>query len=386
MSKFVHHASYYLDDKDLSDLFETQNLAPRFLLRFARRRGLFLSDKASKEDLVRALCMAPISWEDVAVIADAINADDRDTNQMTVQLTSGVDFEGLPGALERVKTWLEANQEVPTLTKTGDNFYRLDVHFVEVQPQRTRPLQRVERHVTIEVEQIEGRLDIRHSEHAHAKKIVRKLVAEIPNEQDEKKCERTVSLWSIRDPLLRIKFFTDLIDGVAGFALSEVTDLQVDHRFPEQDGTDEEAARQDDEERIAGLVKRAVLSGERLLNSQFYYELRDSGYYIGSIKWVANEVGGDQRQIEFSAGFKDPILATDFVFDVRRVARREKDGSYGKADRNQPVDRPRLLKAIETASLPGNGGPGAPGIAGDPGIAGLAVTDGGRDNAVITVN
>ncbi len=350
MSKFVHHASYYLDDKDLSDLFEAQNLPPRFLLRFARRRGLFLGDKTAKEDLIRALCMAPISWEDVGTIAEAINADDRDTNQMTVQLTAGVDFDGLPGALERVKGWLEANREIPVLTKTGENSYRLEVRFVEVQPQRTRPLQRVERHVTVEVEQVEGRLDIRHSEHPHAKQIVRRLVAEIPNKQEEEKRERTVSLWSIREPLLRIKFFTDLIDGVEGFTPSEVTDLQVDRRFPEQDGTDDDDARLADEERITGLVKRAVLSGDRLLNSQFYYELRDSGYYIGSIKWLANELGGDQRQVEFSAGFKDPILATDFVFDVRRVARREKDGSYGKAERNQPVDRPRLLKAIEAAA------------------------------------
>ena len=61
-------------------------------------------------------------------------------------------------------------------------------------------------------------------------------------------------------------------------------------------------------------------------------------------------MGGDRRQIEFSAGFKDPVDANDFVFDVRRIARREKDGSYGKPEWNQVADRPRLLKAVEAAA------------------------------------
>src|ERR1700690_3648710 len=107
MSKFVQHASYYLDDKDLSDLFKAQNVAPRFLLRFARRRGFFLSEKCPKEDLVRALCMAAISWDDVNAVADAINTEERDTKQMAAQLTGGVDFAGVPAALEKVRTWLE---------------------------------------------------------------------------------------------------------------------------------------------------------------------------------------------------------------------------------------------------------------------------------------
>ena len=161
MSKFVQHASYYLDDKDLSDLFKAQHVPPRFLLKFARRRGLFLSEKASKNDLVCALCMAPISWDDVNAIAEAINTEECDVKHMSTQLTDGFDLDGLPSALERVKTWLEGNREVPTLTKTSENSYRLEIRFVEVQPQRTRPLQRVERHVTIEVERVGERLDIR---------------------------------------------------------------------------------------------------------------------------------------------------------------------------------------------------------------------------------
>src|ERR1700722_10880066 len=108
MSKFVHHASYYLDDKDLSDLFEAQNVPSRFLLRFARRRGLFLSEKASKEEVVHALCMAPIAWDEVNAIAEAINTEDRDSRQMTKRLAGDLDFEAVPSALERVKAWLEA--------------------------------------------------------------------------------------------------------------------------------------------------------------------------------------------------------------------------------------------------------------------------------------
>src|SRR5882672_7402129 len=143
MSKFVHHASYYLDDKDLSDLFESQNVPPRFLLRLARRRGLFLSEKAARDDIVRVLCMAPVSWDEVNAIAEAINTEDREGSRMTKRLAGSLDLGAVPAALERVKGWLESNGDVPTLTRAGDNSYRLECRFVEVQLQRARPLQRV---------------------------------------------------------------------------------------------------------------------------------------------------------------------------------------------------------------------------------------------------
>jgi hypothetical protein len=355
MSKFVQHASYYIDDKDLSDLFKAQHVAPRFLLKFARRRGLFFSEKSEKDNLIRALCMAPISWDDVNVIAESINTDERDNKQMTTQISGGIDFDGIQPALERVKSWLEADRNVPTLTKTSENTYKLEVRFVELQPQRTRPLQRVEKQVTVELERVGGRLDIRYSEHDHAKEIVRKLVDEIPTKEEKEKSERRVSLWSIRDPLARIRFFTELINGVEGFILSGVTDLHLDRRFPVEedddiDNDDDVASTRTKEEQLVGLVKHAVLTGDSLLNSEFYLDLRNSGYYIGNIVWTASETGGDQRQVEFYAGFKDAILATDFVFDIRRIAKRDKDGNYGKAERHQPVDRPRLLKLLESAA------------------------------------
>ena len=123
MSKFVQNASYYVDDKDLADLFKAQNVAPRFLLKLGRRRGLFLSDKASKEDLARALSMAPISWDDLKVIAEEISTDDRGSKQMATQISGGIDFDGVAPAIEKVKAALEGNREAVTLQKTGDNSY-----------------------------------------------------------------------------------------------------------------------------------------------------------------------------------------------------------------------------------------------------------------------
>jgi hypothetical protein len=353
MSKFVHQASYYLDDKDLSDLFEAQNVAQRFLLKLARRRGLFLSEKASREELVHALCMAPISREEVNAIAEAVNTEDRESRQMTKQLIGRQD-PAVASALERVKSWLEERGEVASLTKTGENCYKLECRFVEVQPQRARPLQRIERLVTIEVEIVAGRVDIRYSEHEHAKAIVKRLSDEIPVKVPSARSERSVSLWSVRDAQTRIKFFTELINGVDGFVLAGVSDLHLDRRFPgdgEASGEEVKGEKADKRKKeLEGLVKHAVLFGDSLLKSEFYLELTDSGYYISSVKWTANEAGGDQRQVEFYAGFRDPIEATDFLFDVRRVAKRDKAGDYGKAERPHALERPVLLKLTEAAA------------------------------------
>jgi hypothetical protein len=354
MSKFVHHASYYLDDKDLSDLFESQNVPPRFLLRLARRRGLFLSERAAREDVVRTLCMAPISWDEVNAIAEAINTEDREGSRMTKRLGGSLDLEAVPAALERVKAWLESNGDVPTVTRTGDNSFRLECRFVEIQLQRARPLQRLERQVVVDVEMVDGRLDLRYSEHDRAREIVRRLAEEIPNRTEQGKTERSVSLWSVRDPQTRIKFFTELINGVEGFVLLGVSDLHLDRRFPESDeasaGNGARDGRGKRKKELEGLVKHAVLYGDSLLKSEFYLELKASGYYIGSIKWTATEVGGDRRQVEFFAGFKDAIEARDFVFDVRRICKRDKTGDYDTGERPNALEKPALLRLVEAAA------------------------------------
>src|SRR5579862_8476466 len=354
MSKFVHQPSYYLDDKDLSDLFESQSVAPRFLLRMARRRGLFLSEKASRDDLVRAICMAPVSWDEINAIAEAINTEDREGNRMTKRLSGSLELEAVPAALERVKAWLESKGDVPTLTRTSDSSFKLECRFVEIQLQRARPLQRVERQVVVDVEIVRGRVDLRYSEHDRAREIVRKLSEEIPNKADETKSERSVTLWSVREAQTRIRFFTELINGVEGFLLSGVSDLHLDRRFPEVDcadasnGVPEGRGRRRKE--LEGLVKHAVLYGDSLLKSDFYLELKASGYYIGSVKWTAVERGVGRRQVEFFAGFKDPIEAKDFLFDVRRVCRRDKDGDYDKGERPNVFEKPALLRLVEAAA------------------------------------
>jgi hypothetical protein len=132
---------------------------------------------------------------------------------------------------------------------------------------------------------------------------------------------------------VRTRFFTELIKRIDGYKYLNATHLNVDRRFPPEDtkqerdevqaDAPEEAAATTAAERVSemmkGLVNQVALRGEQVLADELYRTVERSGYYISNISWSCKKQSDPRYGIDCVAGFKDPIKADEFTFDVVRA-------------------------------------------------------------------
>ncbi|MEK9802704.1 MAG: hypothetical protein VW475_04760, partial [Curvibacter sp.] len=96
-----------------------------------------------------------------------------------------------------------------------------------------------------------------------------------------------------------------------------------------------------------GIVENVALSGENLVASEMYQELKQKGFYITSITWRARQDVDPYSKVEFDAGFEDRQAAKRFRYSVHG-ALRFKNGKYTKNLRHvEDAEKAVLLGMIE---------------------------------------
>jgi hypothetical protein len=102
---------------------------------------------------------------------------------------------------------------------------------------------------------------------------------------------------------------------------------------------------------VKALVRKVALSGQSLLTSEFYQQLRSTGYFITHITWRSKETGGLGLVAELIAEFTDPVNASGFTFDVKKILPREgTDDTRKTASELLSPHRTRLRRLIENAA------------------------------------
>ena len=333
MPNYVQLSRYYLDDKDLEDLIAAGPISSRFLVEFLRRRGIFVPEPTkdwTRDDLVRFFIRQPMSWRDIAIISHEINTTDRGEKEATCKL-SGVaqDFD-LSSGLAKLQTLrATAKGEVYQVTKKADGSTAVRVAYTEVDPHQSRPFQKRERVVDIEIKAAGGEYLIRHSSSQRASQIV-EVLSGIVCEGDPKNVTRQrIEFPGLKDPVLRTEFFTTLMEKVPGFRVLDVEDVKVGNQVGSNgteandkecggDGDLEDDEDSEQAQAIKGLIKRAAFSGNSVLTSDIYRQLRVSGYFITSLHWKGLETESE-HEVQFRAEMADPIDFCDFRFDIAKV-------------------------------------------------------------------
>ncbi|WP_147363627.1 hypothetical protein [Burkholderia pseudomallei] len=94
-------------------------------------------------------------------------------------------------------------------------------------------------------------------------------------------------------------------------------------------------------------MRLTALTGENLVASEMYQELKEKGFFITSITWRARQTVDPYSIVEFDAGFEDKQAAKRFRYSVHG-ALRFKNGSYTKHIRPiDDVEKAQLLDMIE---------------------------------------
>jgi hypothetical protein len=361
MGKYLQLSRSYFDDKDMSDILSNGVFNQRFLLSFARSRGIFIGHKENRDNIIKYISRWGYSWRELLSIADRINSDDHEERQSTRRVEGVDSTEQVEQVIKQIQDDRGSRlKEVYTVRKCDDYTFEIQVTHIDIDPSKQKAFQRRQVTSKFEIQKVGDRIDVRHNQNDKCKEIASQLIASLKKLANKDLKTTTIELTGIRDHVKRTAFFLALTNKVKDFRHIDVLDLKVSNRFPDVDKKEDNGeASEDDKEHqetqeeaeIKSMVKHAALSGQGLLTSDLYKKLRETGYFITNVAWSAREVNGEARLVEFIAGFGKPVEATDFYYDVKKIYPRDdpKDREQTQAELFGK-ERPRLRRLLEAAA------------------------------------
>jgi hypothetical protein len=364
MNKRPHVAQYYAEDKDIFDIFMSnrRRFDAKTLVGLARRRGICLSAETDRENLADYLARLVWSWPDLQVLLEMAETPERREKVASTRLRTEASSAEVRGAVESVKVLREvANGEVFTVKNASDNKVVVAVRYSEFDPSRTRLQQRVLREATLEFERGPEGFTVRRPAGERAREIAEAIASQLKENSGKKFEASEIALSGITAPELRTQFFLELMAGIPGFELRNVTSVSVDAAAPhaETEETEGDGDQEDDEENGAsspeaeamlGIVQKAVFDGESLLTSKEFQNLKSEGFFLSRSVWRSREKKTDGIEVEFEADFEDSTQCTGFRYSVRGIYERRTRGEEGLRKSRSPVPierRAELLRCLE---------------------------------------
>lgn len=344
---------YFATNKEIHDLLYSakQKVTEGVLHELLRDRGIFCSPQDSRDALINLISMLPHDYADVCGILERREASKRGEKTSTVSLNVALSADELKEIIAEYQKE-EVHEEIRSFKKSETEFV-MNVTYSDYDYSKTRLLQRQDRDAAIEFVQVNGRTEVRIPATDKARSIIDKLKGRIEAKKMQPLQLEEIELTGLTSAEDRTMFFTKLITSLPQFPLETVSRLRVAHAAA--DVVHDDIDLDDDdvdlaEEKMLGVVENVALSGENLVASDMYQELKAKGFFITSITWRAKQSVHPFAVVECDAGFEDRQAGKKFRYSVHG-ALRFKNGSYTKNIR--PVDdgeKAALLAMIESTA------------------------------------
>lgn len=339
---------YFATNKEIHDLLLSarQKVTESVLHELLRDRGIICSPQESREALSQYLSLLPHDYADVCGVLERRESSRRGEKTATVTLNIALTTEELKDVVEGYQQ-AEVHEAVRSHKRSESEFV-MNVTYSEFDYSKTRLLQRQDRDAVIEFVQVDGRTDVRIPATDRARSIVDKLKERIEAKKLVQLQVDEIELTGLATPEERTTFFTKLISSLPNFPLETVSRLRVAHSTVEPDENDIDIEEVSDaEEKMLGVVKNVALSGDNLVASEMYQDLKEKGFFITSITWRAKQKVAPFSIVEFDAGFEDGQAGKKFRYSIHGELRFN-NGKYTKNIR--PVEdssKSELLAMIE---------------------------------------
>ena len=341
---------YFATNKEIHDLLFSakQKVTESVMQELLRDRGIFTSPAESREALVQYLALLPHDYADVCGILERREVSKRGEKTATISFSTDLspdELKVIVGEYQKAEV-----QEVVHAHKKSESEFVMNVTYSEFDYSKTRLLQRQERDAELVFTNVEGRTEVRIPATDRARSIVDKLRERIEAHKKAAVQLEEIELTGLTSAEARTTFFTQLISSLPDFPLMTVSRLRVAHSTLEQGDDDFDIDVEDvdeAEEKMLGVVENVALSGENLVASEMYQELKDKGFFITSITWRAKQKTAPHLIIECDAGFEDRQAGKKFRYSIHG-ALKFKNGAYTKNIRPvSDADKATLLAMIE---------------------------------------
>lgn len=349
---------YCATDKEIFDALASSSLhfSESTLLRLAKKRGIFYSSQADRVQLCGEISMLTFGFTDVAQIQAEFEKSAKSEKRTFKSLKAILTLNEFRDIAEAYQSEAEAEGDVVSSRNIGVTNFSVDVEYEEVDFSRTRLRQRQRRKATIDFKISNGETTISYPANEKVRRIVEGFIERASQKKKEQIAVDEVDLSWISNYDLRTKFFQDLISKVPGFALEDVTNVQVDFADPIpidadllEDAENEKKAAADE---IAGVVKDVALHGKALHLSEEYKRLKERGFFLTNIHWSGRRTETPHEIVQFDAGFDDPAAGVGYKYGVRTWRVTLESGQYAKSWTTIPVDeKDRLSALLQRASM-----------------------------------
>lgn len=317
MSRIFGPSIYLATDKNIYDAFQHKAVTKRKLVDMLVKRGIYVSEESSKEDIAEYLSKLNFDYFDYMQVSSFLENPNRREKISTSRLKVETSSPEIKSVCDEIKEKnLDVGDAATIRVKNGKTV--LSVNYTEVDFTKTELKQRVTKKCDIEIENNEDGLVIRSPSNKKSEKIVSQIKAIINRDKEGDVEDDDISLRAISDAVARSEFFFDLIKTIQGYKLDDVTLVDVHHQDSQLD--EENEYEDDDVERtvnLVGYIKKAALSGGGVLSSLEFKELVKKGFYISRVVWhiVPKDDIGDKFSLE--ALFKNPDDCDGFTYIVR---------------------------------------------------------------------
>lgn len=364
---------FYASYKDVYDALYSakQRVDADFMHDFLRRRGIILSARASRHELVDAIASYAYEAGDLDEICDQLEVASRGDRVSHATLSAVVDADIISQAVEAVKQQ-RSGGEVLQFQRTTEGRLELNVDYYEIDPGKTLLRQQRPRQAKIEFMNVGGAMRVRFPGSERVSDIASLLLDEISRRTPQLQ-RGSIDLAGF-GRLERTEFFQLLIQKLPGMRAVDVKKVNVDRdtRITEFSSSDDIGGfDSDDEERsgdvaaedasqarevseeVKNYLNKCSLSGSGILRARLLKRFLASEFFISRIVWEAQPRASRSElpKAEIEALLEDPAEGLGFRYMVRNVYPRKRNGTFNVTKRRPTdVERERLLDLVELAA------------------------------------
>ncbi|GAA5013754.1 hypothetical protein GCM10025794_02140 [Massilia kyonggiensis] len=311
---------YYASDKNVFDALNRSRVTNDTIQELFLARNIIVSKQTQREELALYFSRLPHDLEDHKNISAKLGVVARQERLTTVEVKIAAQQNHYDAAINAIKSKLSEENDTMTVANHPDRI-DLIVKYSSIDYRKSEFSQVQVRDGILSIMKTDDGYMIRSTYNDFMNSVRDNLVSEIEQRAGVKGERRSISLYSIQDPLKRSEFFHSLMSQMPGFRLKDVGEVYVFKQKPNSSNQNDEES---EEETSDTHVERVLLRGSGVTRSKQLQDLikkKDSEepYYIVRGVWSVEEKGGIGNIYEIEARFENTQDCTGFSYRLRGV-------------------------------------------------------------------
>ncbi|MCR9656096.1 hypothetical protein NB537_15030 [Vibrio parahaemolyticus] len=343
---------YSVSDKAMFDAINQSKVTNSELKDIFLSRGIIVSHETKREKLARYFSLFPHSYQDYKRLADILGANTRREKNTSTTVNRIVDKDVIETVAAGLVSDLEHFGATCTIEESEKNSISIKVEYREFNYSNSEFKQISNKEAVISIEINEENLIIRHPQNKTVEEWKSLYISKLESELEEEVETTNINLSNTTDHEVVTRFFNELINGIDGYKLYDVTDVYVYHPEEKHLDEDEDEDENDFENPELGThISKASLKGQNVLRSEELLQLYKKGFYISKIVWRSKSEKLDDELYEFEAQFSDAENKDYFSYLVKGFYSYKGSGEYVKGRKSlTSIQERELTKKVETAA------------------------------------